>query len=177
MEPTQNPVPPPTPAAVPEPTPAAADAPAPAAPTGTQLGAAPVAQPQTATPTGRGAGRKILCIEDEHFIAELYSRSLTKAGYDVTVEMDGIQGLALAQTNQFDIILLDLMVPNKTGIEILRALRDKIETPELKAKIIITTNLEQREDVRADIEKQADGYLVKAELTPRELAAFVDSIA
>ena len=62
------------------------------------------------------------------------------------------------------------MVPNVTGIEILRRLRT--EKPDLKAKIIITTNLEQRDDVRADIEKQADGYVVKAELTPRELVAF-----
>ena len=48
--------------------------------------------------------------------------------------------------------------------------------PHLKAKIIVTTNLEQREDVRADIEHQADGYLVKAELTPYELVAFVNNV-
>ena len=44
------------------------------------------------------------------------------------------------------------------------------------AKIIITTNLEQREDVRQDIQKQADGYIVKAELTPHELVEFVNTI-
>ena len=121
-------------------------------------------------------GRTVLCIEDERFISELYTRALTKAGYKVTVEADGNKALAAAQTNQYDIILLDLMVPNLTGIEILRALRDPARVPPLKSKIIITTNLEQREDVRADIEKQADGYLVKAELTPNELAAFVDTI-
>lgn len=121
-------------------------------------------------------GRTVLCIEDERFISELYTRALNKAGYQVTVEADGNKALAAAQTNQYDIILLDLMVPNLTGIEILRALRDPARVPPLKSKIIITTNLEQREDVRADIEKQADGYLVKAELTPNELAAFVDTI-
>lgn len=121
-------------------------------------------------------GRTVLCIEDERFISELYTRALNKAGYTVTVEADGNKALAAAQTNQYDIILLDLMVPNLTGIEILRALRDPARVPPLKSKIIITTNLEQREDVRADIEKQADGYLVKAELTPNELAAFVDTI-
>lgn len=121
-------------------------------------------------------GRSVLCIEDERFISELYTRALNKAGYTVTVEADGNKALAAAQTNQYDIILLDLMVPNLTGIEILRALRDPARVPPIKSKIIITTNLEQREDVRADIEKQADGYLVKAELTPNELAAFVDTI-
>lgn len=120
-------------------------------------------------------GRKILIIEDEHFIGELYTRALTKAGYQVTLITDGQQALETAQTNAYDIILLDLMVPNLTGIEILRTLRDPAGPP-LKAKIIIITNLEQREDVRADIERQADGYLVKAELTPNELAKFLDSV-
>lgn len=133
----------------------------------------PTAQPQAvATPTGR----KVLCIEDEHFISELYARALGKAGYTVTILNDGQKGLEAAQTNEFDIILLDLMVPTITGIEILEALRNTEKTPNFKAKIIITTNLEQREDVRAAIEKQADGYLVKAELTPRELAIFVGTI-
>jgi DNA-binding response OmpR family regulator len=121
-------------------------------------------------------GRTVLCIEDEHFISELYARALTKSGYQVTVIADGEEALKAAQTNQYDIILLDLMVPNLTGIEILRALRDPARVPPIRSKIIITTNLEQRDDVRADIEKQADGYLVKAELTPRELVAFVDRV-
>lgn len=121
-------------------------------------------------------GRKVLCIEDEHFISELYVRALTRAGYDVTVEVDGKSGLELAKTDQFDVILLDLMIPSITGIEVLRRLRDPAETPELHAKVIITTNLDQREDVRADIESQADGYLVKAEITPRELVDFLNTI-
>jgi DNA-binding response OmpR family regulator len=129
-----------------------------------------------ATDTNSGAGKRVLCIEDEHFISELYVRSLTKAGYAVDVELDGAEGLKKAQTNQYDIILLDLMIPTLTGIEILRALRDPSQTPALKAKVIITTNLEQRDDVRTDIEKQADGYLVKAEITPRELVDILASI-
>jgi DNA-binding response OmpR family regulator len=129
--------------------------------------------PETANPA---PGRKVLCIEDEHFISELYARALSKGGYEVTVAADGAKALKEAQTNVYDIILLDLMVPNVTGIEILRALRDPEVTPNLKAKIIITTNLDQREDVREDIEKKADAYLVKAELTPRELVNFVNTV-
>jgi CheY-like chemotaxis protein len=121
-------------------------------------------------------GKKVLCIEDEHFISELYERALSKAGYDVTVELDGLKGLQAAQTDQFDIILLDLMIPSLTGIDVLRDLRDPVKTPKFHAKIIITTNLEQREEVRADIEKQADGYLVKAEITPYELVDFLNQL-
>lgn len=129
--------------------------------------------PETPNPE---PGRKVLCIEDEHFISELYARALTKAGYDVTVEPDGQKALAEAQTNKYDVILLDLMLPNVTGIEILRTLKDPAKTPGFKAKIIITTNLDQRDDIREEIETKADAYLVKAELTPHELANFVNSV-
>ncbi len=117
---------------------------------------------------------KILCVEDEHFITELYTRALTKAGYDVKVIFDGAEGLKAAVTDQYDIVLLDIMLPNMTGVEVLRRLR--AEAPNLKAKVIITTNLEQREDTRELIEKQADGYLIKAEITPRQLVEFLKTI-
>jgi DNA-binding response OmpR family regulator len=120
--------------------------------------------------------KKVLCIEDERFISELYARALTNAGYDIIVEPDGQKALEIAQTDQFDIILLDLMIPTITGFEVLSKLRDPGVTPHLKAKVIITTNLEQREDVRKSIEEQADGYLVKAEITPKELVEFLSHI-
>jgi DNA-binding response OmpR family regulator len=127
-------------------------------------------------PSAPAQGRTILCIEDERFIAELYARALTKAGYVVTVITDGAQGLAEAQTNKYDLILLDLMIPNVTGIEILRTLRDPARVPPLKSKIVVATNLEQRADVRSDIENQADGFLVKAEMTPHELVDFINNV-
>ncbi len=133
-------------------------------------------QPATDSQAKPSANRKVLCIEDERFISELYTRVLTKAGYQVDTIADGKEALEAAQKNEYDIILLDLMLPTLSGIDILRTLKDPARQPPLKAKIIVTTNLEQREDVRADIEKQADGYVVKAELTPHELADLLDSI-
>lgn len=121
-------------------------------------------------------GKRVLCIEDEHFISELYTRALTKSGYDVTLVLDGAQGLAEAQTDKYDIILLDIMIPTMTGIEVLRHLKDKSETPHLKARIIIATNLDQDESTRATIERQADGYIIKAEITPRQLVEILNGI-
>lgn len=120
--------------------------------------------------------KKVLCIEDEHFISELYVRALTKAGYEVKVVVDGAEGLKEAQTDQYDIILLDIMVPSISGTDILKILRDPAQTPHLKAQVIITTNLEQREEVREAIERQADGYIIKAELTPKELVTVLDKL-
>ena len=125
--------------------------------------------------TNRIQGRRLLCIEDEHFIGELYTRALTRAGYTVNVVLDGVKGLEEAMTNTYDIILLDIMVPNMTGIEILRKLR--ADKSNLKAKIIITTNLEQSKEHRKEIERQADGYIVKAEITPKQLVEFLENIA
>lgn len=118
-------------------------------------------------------GIKVLCIEDEHFISELYARALTKAGYEVTVVIDGQEGLKEAQTDKYDVILLDIMIPNLTGTEILDELRGPGAQP-LHGKIIIATNLEQGEEGRAAVEQKADGYIVKAEMTPRQLVEFLN---
>jgi len=117
---------------------------------------------------------KILCIEDEHFISELYSRALEKAGYEVKVVLDGEEGLAAALTDEFDIILLDLMVPGITGFELLDRLKESGK--KLKARIIITTNLQQADEDRAKLEDQADGYIIKAEITPHELVALLQNV-
>jgi DNA-binding response OmpR family regulator len=131
---------------------------------------------QTESETPVVTTKRVLCIEDEFFIGELYERAFRKAGYDVTTVLNGSDGLQVAQTNQYDVILLDLMVPGMTGIEILRILRDPQSTPGLKSKIIITTNLDQDDATRTEIENQADGYLVKANITPKELVAFVNKL-
>ncbi len=120
-------------------------------------------------------GLKILCVEDEHFISELYARALRRAGYDVTTLLSGEDGLRAAKTNIYDIILLDLMIPGITGFEVLRRLRE--ETKDLKAKVLITTNLDQEEESRAELESLADGYLIKADFTPRQLVQILDDVA
>ena len=129
--------------------------------------------PSIPTPSN---GKKVLVIEDEQFISELYARALTRAGYGVKVIIDGEKALVEAQTNAYDIILLDIMLPNLMGNVILKRLRDMQATPQLKAKIIISTNLELDEQGRAAIESQADGYIVKAEVTPKELVNFLDQL-
>ena len=120
------------------------------------------------------AGLKtILCIEDEHFISELYARALRRDGYEVTIMLSGADGLVAAQTDNYDLILLDLMTPGLTGMEILSILRDPVRTPKLHSKIIITTNLDQEESMREELERKADGYLIKADITPKQLVVIV----
>jgi DNA-binding NarL/FixJ family response regulator len=67
------------------------------------------------------------------------------------------------------------MIPGITGFEVLRRLRK--ESPDLKAKILITTNLDQEDDSRTEMENMADGYLIKAEFTPHQLVQIIDDIS
>jgi DNA-binding response OmpR family regulator len=134
-------------------------------------------QPSTPIPNpAKVKPRTILSIEDEQFISELYARALTKAGYEVTVEHDGKAGLEMAQTDRYDIILLDLLLPTMHGSEVLKNLRDPHLTPHLHSKIIIMTNFEERQEVRTDIERLADAYFVKVDITPNQLVDFLSQI-
>ncbi len=118
--------------------------------------------------------RKVLCIEDERFIGELYTRALTKSNYEITVVASGKEGLERAKSNTYDIILLDLMVPDLLGVDVLSDLRQSM--PNLRAKVIVTTNLEQGKPAREKAEQQADGYIIKAEVTPRQLVEYLDTL-
>jgi len=119
---------------------------------------------------------KILLIEDDQFISDLYVRSLRKAGYEVAHEVTGPGGLAQAQTGQFDLVMLDIMIPDMTGIDVLQALRGADNAALPNTKIIITTNLDQDDSSRADMESKADGYLIKADVTPRKLIEIIHQI-
>lgn len=118
--------------------------------------------------------KRVLYIEDERFIGELYKRALVKAGYSVDLITDGQQGLEAILSDEYDIILLDIMIPQILGIDILHTVRT--QKPDLKGKIIIATNLEQNEETRHAIEQEADGYLIKAEVTPRQMVELLAQI-
>ena len=118
--------------------------------------------------------KNILCIEDERFIGELYERALTKAGHKIEVVSSGQKGFERAMTDEFDVILLDIIIPEMIGVDVLHKLRT--EKPDLKAKVIIATNLEQDDKTRQAIERDADGYVIKADITPKELVRFVEAL-
>lgn len=112
--------------------------------------------------------KTILVIEDDRFIGEMYVRSLKKAGYDVDWMVGGNDGLIAARNKQYDLMLLDIMLPERRGSEIMDALRgDKDLIP--GTKVIIITNFEQDEESRMALESGADAYLIKAEITPKKL--------
>ncbi len=119
--------------------------------------------------------KKILCIEDDRFIGEMFVRGLQKAGYEVDWITDGNKGLVAARTKQYDLILLDIILPERRGTEVLEALRGK-EDLIPHTKLIVFTNFEQDEESRLVMEKNADAYLIKAEVTPRKLVSIIQQL-
>lgn len=117
--------------------------------------------------------KSILCIEDDRFIGEMYVRSLHKAGYDVDWMVDGNDGLVAARNKPYDLILLDVMLPEMRGSEILAALRGNGEDLIPHTKVLVMTNFDQDEESRAAMRSNADGYLIKAEITPRKLLEII----
>ena len=117
--------------------------------------------------------KTILCVEDDRFIGEMYVRSLQKAGYDVTWVVDGNDGLVAARNQNFDLIILDLMLPEQRGDQILDALRNNNVDLVPNSKILSMTNFEQDEASRRSVMSRVDGYLIKADITPRNLIEVV----
>jgi len=100
--------------------------------------------------------KKILIIEDDIDIAELERDFLQIEGYDVTIATDGLEGYKLAKAEKFDLILLDLMLPNMNGYEICRGLRGEVDVP-----IIMVTAKSEDTDMVRGLGLGADDYISK----------------
>lgn len=120
--------------------------------------------------------KTILIIEDDRFIGEMYVRSLNKAGYEVDWMVDGNDGLIAARNKPYDLILLDVMLPERRGTDILEALRGGAEDLIPHSKVLVLTNFEQDDESRSAMEQHANGYLIKAEITPSKLLSVIQQL-
>ena len=120
--------------------------------------------------------KTVLCIEDDRFIGEMYVRSLKKAGYEVDWVVGGNDGLIAARNKSYDVILLDEMLPERRGADILDALRGGTEDLIPKSHVIVLTNFVQDDKSRIAMQKHADAYLIKAEITPKKLISVIERL-
>ncbi len=100
--------------------------------------------------------KKILIVEDERKISQVVQVNLMMAGYDCEVAADGEEGLRMALTGDFDLILLDLMLPKMDGFSVCREIRKTMDTP-----IIMVTAKEDADDKVMGLELGADDYVTK----------------
>jgi DNA-binding response OmpR family regulator len=122
----------------------------------------------------KGLKNNILIVEDEHDIREVYAEVLSTAGYKVEQAPDGEKGMQKIKDEHWDLLLLDIMLPGKDGLRILKEIK---ENPELKKGYIIAlTNLNSENIIQEAFGSGADGYLIKSEITPDKIVDEVDRI-
>jgi len=118
--------------------------------------------------------KKILIIEDDKFLRELIFRKLINEGYDVKEAVDGEDGLKIAEKEKPDLILLDLILPEMDGFEVLAKIKEKPALSQIP--VIILSNLGQREDIEKGLSMGAVDYLIKAHFTPAEIVEKIRNV-
>ena len=116
----------------------------------------------------------IAIIEDDATVAEMYKFKLEKAGYTCVIAKDGKQGLDLIEKTAPDLVLLDLMLPELTGDEMLARMRKTDWGKDVR--VIVMTNVSEFEAPERLKSLGVMQYLVKAQYTPNQIIEFVDSV-
>ncbi|MBI4837162.1 MAG: response regulator [Candidatus Portnoybacteria bacterium] len=117
--------------------------------------------------------KKILIVEDDKFLRELIAKKIGAEGYVAVEAKDGEEGLKKIEEEKPDLVLLDLVLPNMTGFDILASVK---ENPLLsEVPIVVLSNLGQRDDVDKAIGLGAQDFLIKAHFTPQEIVEKIKS--
>ncbi len=117
---------------------------------------------------------KILLIEDDLLMVRLYQKVFTFEKYEIETAMSGQEGLDKARSSKPALILLDIMMPKMSGLEVL----DKLKAdPETKGIPVVTlTNLAAQKDAQAALAKGAVKHIIKSEHEPKEIVNIVRGI-
>jgi len=111
--------------------------------------------------------KTILLIEDDPFLIDIYTTKLKESGFKVEVATNGEEGIIKAQETKPNLIVLDIVLPQIDGWEILKEIK---ANPNLKKiPVVILSNLGQKSEVEKGIKLGAVKYLIKAHFTPSEV--------
>jgi CheY-like chemotaxis protein len=114
---------------------------------------------------------KVLVVDDDRVVADMYSLALSRAGHEVLVANDGLAGLRLASTAEPDLVFLDIRMPKMDGIEVLRNLKSVNRTKGIP--IVMLSNYDEPRLVRESLSLGAKEYLVKVGTNPADLDRIV----
>ncbi|MFZ2494673.1 MAG: response regulator [Candidatus Saccharimonadales bacterium] len=112
--------------------------------------------------------KKILVVEDDHALSDAFSIVLKKEGYDVDTVFDGKDALERVRTDEYDLILLDLLMPVLDGKGFLKKFDNTSKTP-----VIVFSNLDAKDDIDEALKLGATRYMLKAWASPSKLADLV----
>jgi len=116
--------------------------------------------------------KKVLLVEDDPFLIEIYTTKLKEAGYEVETAEDGDTALRKIKEISMELVLLDIVLPNFNGWEILR----RINSDKKDIKVVILSNLGEKNEIEKGIKLGATKYLVKAHYTPSEVIKEIKKI-
>jgi DNA-binding response OmpR family regulator len=118
--------------------------------------------------------KKILLIEDEGALQRSLGDTFREGGFEVISALDGETGERLAKSEKPDLIILDLILPQKDGLEVFQTLKDSQVTKDVP--VVILTNLERIEHVERVLEMGAKTYLVKSNYTLKEILEKIKAV-
>ena len=101
--------------------------------------------------------KKILLVEDEVNVVSFIKKGLTEEDFEVSVALDGNSGVQMALSSDYDLILLDIMLPDKNGIEVCKELRNN----QIQVPILFLTALNTADNIALGLNSGADDYLAK----------------
>jgi DNA-binding response OmpR family regulator len=122
----------------------------------------------------RFAGKRILLIEDDVFVRDVYRRKLSSSGFEVGEASDGMEGMRLFRESSYDLVMLDIFMPYLDGRDMLREIKSDPERRDVP--VILLTNFSANEGVRDGFGLGAEEYLIKAHFTPSEVLLKVESV-
>lgn len=117
---------------------------------------------------------RVLIIEDDSYISDMYKIKLESENFEVTIAGDGAAGIKILGKQKPDIVLLDVVMPKVDGFSVLKTIKKNSELKEIP--VILLTNLSQKENVERGFELGADGYIIKAHFTPSEVVEKIKGI-
>ena len=118
--------------------------------------------------------KKILIVEDDNFVAEVYSTKLLEMGHDIQIARNGQEGLAMLEQSVPDLVLLDIIMPIMGGIEMLAEVKKKDEWKNIP--IILLTNVGEKESIQKVRNLGVQDYLIKSHFTPAEVIEKINNI-
>ncbi len=117
---------------------------------------------------------RVLIVEDDASIRVLYKELFNEAGYQVEAVSDGVQAEEVLDHNAYDATLLDIMLPKKDGISLLKGVASEVK--ERMGQVVLLTNLGQDVVIKEGLSLGAAGYLIKSSVTPGQVLRKVTEI-
>ena len=113
--------------------------------------------------------KKILLVEDDPFLIDIYSTKFRQMDFDVILAKDGVEALEAMEKDSLDFVILDIVLPHVDGWQVLREMKKIEKKKKKKFKVLILSNLGQKEEVEKGLRLGATKYLIKSDFTPSEV--------